>query len=197
MTSKGWAELMDQRKRTLDMKLKTLLPTLALVVMAGLAAAPLSAQTTGTTNLALNLNVAGTLSVNNSASTINLTGPTFGPWASTAGATQVNFSYRAGSTSTSGVSITVTSSNGADAMVGSNAANVIPDADMTLTTSGAVSSGTLVGSTALASAGATLFTNAASTHAQNQQFNITYSVSSGNFAADTYTTTLTYTLAVS
>jgi hypothetical protein len=133
----------------------------------------------------------------NSASTINLTGPTFGPWVSTTGATQVTFSYRAGSTSTSGVSITVTSSNGADAMVGSNAANVIPDADMILTTAGSVSSGTLVGSAALASAGATLFTNAASTHAQNQQFNITYTVSSGNFAADTYTTTLTYTLAVS
>ncbi len=180
------------------MKLKSLLPTLALAVTAALCVAPLSAQTTGTTALALNLNVAGTLSVTNASSTINLTGPTFGPWASVAGATTINFSYRAGSTASSGVSITVTSSDGANALVGTaSSSNVIPDSDMLLSTGGSVGSGTLVGSAALATSGATLFTNAAKTHASNQQFTVTYGVTAGDFAADTYTSTLTYTLAVS
>lgn len=179
------------------MKLKTLFTTLALFVAVGLCTAPLAAQTTGTTNLSLNLGVAGTLSVQNSASAIAFTGPAFGPWTS-ADTTIVNFAYRAGSTASSGVSITVSSDNGASALVGSNASNVIPSSDLTLSDTAASSlKGSLVASTALSAAATTLFTNSAASHANNQSFTVTYQLGAGDFAADTYTGTLTYTLAVS
>lgn len=175
------------------------LPALMIVGFA-LMLLPASAQTTGTTNLKIVVPTAGEITVTNSGNPVVLTqsGDTFtSPWQSAAGATSVNFSYRA--TKTSGSVALIVS---ATALTGSDG-NVPPLSSVTAqATKGTIGSGTLnttpiaLGTSTTPSAANTIFSNNAGTHAVNQSFSVQYSMAAGDYAADAYTTTVTYTLTV-
>ncbi|MGH9541810.1 MAG: hypothetical protein ACRD2H_07990 [Terriglobales bacterium] len=167
------------------------LPALALIA-GGLMLIPARAQSSSVVNLSVNVPTTGELTITaGSAITLTQTGDTFTqPWTSSS-PTQVLFSYRA-SKSSGNVTLNVQATN----FVGSDA-NVPPLSNLSIqATAGTISSGTLTtAAIPLATSPTTLFSNGAGTHAAAQSFSVQYTLAAGDYAADTYTSKVTYTLA--
>lgn len=168
------------------------LPALALIV-GGLMLIPARAQSSSAVvNVSVNVPTTGELTITaGSAITLTQTGDTFTqPWTSSS-PTQVLFSYRAAKASGS-VTLNVQATN----FVGSDT-NVPPLSNLSIqATAGTISSGTLTTTAIpLATTPTTLFSNGAGSHAKGQSFAVQYTLAAGDYAADTYTSKVTYTLA--
>ncbi len=168
--------------------------TLLLALLAGgLSLLPAAAQSTsGVVTLTVNVPSAGELTITSgSAVTLTQTGDTFTqPWVSST-PTQVQFSYRA-SKSSGKVTLTVQATN----FTGTDN-NVPPLSNLSIqATAGSISSGTLT-TTAIpmSTTPTTLFANGAGSHALLQTFSVAYTLAAGDYAADNYSSSVTYTLA--
>lgn len=183
------------------MHLRFRLSSLPLLAMAavGLAALPALGQT-ATANLSITVPTAVEISITNAGNPIVLSqgaGDTFTtPWTSPAPGSTVTFSYR-DKKAGAGVSIVLSATN----LVAAGGST--PPALSTITaqaTKGSITTGTLtttplaLGTSTTPSAANTVFSDVGGSHALGQSFTEVYSMAAGDYPADTYTTTVTYTI---